>query len=78
MNLAIITPSAANTVANVQRVSIPGSLGNFVILSGHAPLASTMAKGVVQYRQGSEEKELAVSGGVVKVERDEVSIIIEQ
>jgi len=78
MNIAIITPESTTTIADVDKVSLPGSLGRFMVLRGHAPLVSTMTKGVVRYSQGGEEKKLTVSGGVVKVERDEVSIIIEQ
>jgi len=78
MKLTIVTPESATTLAAVDRVSVPGSAGRFVVLRGHAPLVSTMTAGVVQYRCSGEEKELAVRGGVVRVERDEVSIAIEQ
>jgi F-type H+-transporting ATPase subunit epsilon len=78
MKLTIVTPESATTVANVDRVSVPGSAGRFVVLQGHAPLASTMTAGVVQYRHGGQEEALAVSGGVVRVERNEVCVAIEQ
>jgi F-type H+-transporting ATPase subunit epsilon len=78
MNLAIVTPESTTTVANVDKVSLPGSLGRFMVLQGHAPLISTLTKGVVRYSCNGDEVKLSVSSGVVEVQRDEVSLIIEQ
>ncbi|MDR2938367.1 MAG: F0F1 ATP synthase subunit epsilon [Prevotellaceae bacterium] len=77
MKLVVVTPEQTYTVDGIDSISIPGSAGRFEVLQGHAPLISTMVKGAVNYRLGSEEKEITVSGGVVKVENDEVSLIVE-
>ncbi|MCL2502787.1 MAG: F0F1 ATP synthase subunit epsilon [Bacteroidales bacterium] len=74
MKLIIITPQSNSCFDQVDKVIIPGSKGNFTVLRGHAPLVSTLRKGVIQCNQ----QEIAVEGGVVAVQKDTVTVFIEQ
>jgi F-type H+-transporting ATPase subunit epsilon len=64
--------------ADVISVSLPGSLGIFTILPGHAPLLSTLEIGVVTalYTNG-ERHYFSINGGVVKVLNNQVLILTE-
>lgn len=68
--------------APVQReaasVSLPGALGLFVVLPGHAPLLSTLDIGVMALVDpGGETAFYAVNGGVVNVLQNRVVILTE-
>jgi F-type H+-transporting ATPase subunit epsilon len=47
----------------------------FGVLPGHAPFLTTLGIGVVTYRVGREERQLAVSGGFAEVRNDKVIIL---
>ena len=47
MRLEIISAEKVLFKGNVQRVTLPGSLGTFTILEQHAPLISTLTHGNV-------------------------------
>ena len=53
---------------------MPGTQGNFEILTGHAPIISTLQKGVVEY----DGQQLPILGGVVEVQKGVVSLCIEK
>ena len=55
-------------------MKVPGSLGNFEILTDHAPIISSLQKGVVEY----DGKQIEILGGFVAVQKNEVSICVEK
>lgn len=77
MKLSIITPQSVTT-KDADKVSLPGSQGSFMVLSGHAPLISTIAKGQIRYECQGEEQVVEVEGGLVEVNNDVVKIVVEQ
>lgn len=78
MHLEIITPDKKVFDGEVVSASFPGTDGSFQILNNHAPLVSTLAKGVLNYRDKEEnEFELIVDGGVVEVLNNRVNVLIE-
>ena len=56
-------------------VTLPGSLGQMGILPGHAPLLSTLDIGEIILHIGNDSQFVAVSGGVVEVRPDKVTIL---
>ena len=52
---------------------MPGSQGNFEILTDHAPIISSLQKGVVEY----DGQKLDILGGFVAVQKNEVSVCVE-
>jgi F-type H+-transporting ATPase subunit epsilon len=55
-------------------VTLPGALGQMGVLRGHAPLLSTLDIGEIMLHR-REGKFIAVSGGVVEVRPDKVTIL---
>ena len=77
MELTIISPEGVLLNETADFVSLPGSMGAFSILKGHAPMVSTLEKGSVVYIQNKKEKNYDIEGGVTVVEKDVVRVIVE-
>jgi F-type H+-transporting ATPase subunit epsilon len=75
LTLELATPTRLVVSAEVDEVVVPGSLGYFGVLPGHAPLLATLGIGEVTYRIGREERHVAVSGGFAEVRNDKVIIL---
>jgi F-type H+-transporting ATPase subunit epsilon len=73
LKLMIVSPERIEFTGEVESVKVPGTQGNFEILSDHAPLISTLQKGVVEY----DGKQLQILGGFVEVQKNNVSLCVE-
>ncbi len=74
LKLKIVSPERIEFEGEVESVKVPGKLGNFEILTGHAPLISLLQKGIVEYAG----QQLAINGGFVEVQKNEVSLCVER
>ncbi len=74
LKLKIVSPERIEYDGDVERVVVPGTQGQFEILNDHAPIISTLQKGVVVY----DDKELPILGGFVEVQKNIVSLCIEK
>jgi len=74
LELKIVSPERIEFDGEVERVVVPGTQGQFEILKDHAPIISTLQKGVVVYG----DKELPILGGFVEVQQNVVSLCIEK
>ena len=74
LNLKIVSPEKIEFSGEVERVKVPGTQGQFEILNGHAPIISTLQKGVVEY----DGQQLEILGGFVEVQKNEVSLCVEK
>ncbi len=74
LKLKIVSPERIEFTGEVQSVKVPGLMGNFEILTDHAPIISSLQKGVVEF----DGQHLDVLGGFVAVQKNEVSICIEK
>ena len=78
MRLEILSPEGLVFAGEVLSVSVPGSYSAFTILKNHAPIISSLSKGVVSYvLDGEGEKEILIDGGFVEVDNNVVTICIE-
>lgn len=75
LNLEIITPERRVLREEVEEVTVPGLEGELGILPQHTPLISQLQTGVLTYRQGTEKRQIHVSGGFVEVRPDQVAIL---
>ena len=73
LKLKIVSPEKIEFTGEVESVKVPGTQGNFEILKDHAPIISTLQKGIVEY--GGQQ--LAILGGFVEVQKNEVSLCVE-
>jgi len=60
---------------DVDMVIAPGADGVMGILPDHMPLLSTLKVGELKLRRGAEEDVFAVSGGVVEIRPDGVTVL---
>ena len=77
MELVIISPEGALLNEKAERITLPGSMGAFSVLKGHAPLVSTLEKGSIIYIQNKKEKSYDIEGGVMIIEKDVVRVMVE-
>lgn len=76
IRLRILTPSS-NEEHRATAVFLPGTAGAFEVLKGHAPLISTLTAGEIRWRSGEKEENMRIKTGIVRVEKDEVTICCE-
>jgi len=74
LKLKIVSPERIEFTGEVESVKVPGTMGNFEILTDHAPIISSLQKGLVEY----DGKQLEILGGFVAVQKNEVSICVEK
>ncbi len=74
LSLKIVSPEKIEFTGEVQSVKVPGTQGNFEILTNHAPIISTLQKGIVEY----DGQQLEILGGFVEVQQNEVSLCVEK
>lgn len=80
LKLTVVTPEKKLvTDVEVDDLLVPGCRGELNILTGHAPLMTTLSTGVVQFkRKGSSVIErVVVSWGYCEVANDVVNILAE-
>ena len=78
LKLKIVSPEKVVFDGDVQSVFVPGTSGNFEILTGHAPIISSLEKGLVEYVKTDGEKvQLEIGGGFVEVQKNAVSVCVE-
>lgn len=85
MHLLVLCPEKTLFDGEVSRVSLPGTAGAFTVLPMHAPIISSLEKGVVAFaeylpgnpKQGVEHI-IAINGGFVEVMADNVTVCIEK
>jgi len=75
LSLEIATPMRLVVSETVDEVVAPGIEGYFGVLPGHAPFLTTLGIGVVTYRDGRDERQLAIAGGFAEVRNDKVIIL---
>ena len=73
LTLKIVSPERIEFTGEVESVKVPGTQGNFEILTDHAPIISSLQKGVVEY----DGQKLDILGGFVAVQKNEVSVCVE-
>lgn len=75
MTVDILTPDKQLYTGEATYVGLPGTDGRLGILSNHAPLVTTLRKGEITVKTGSEEMTFDVSGGTVEVLNNHVTIL---
>ena len=77
LNLKIVSPEEVEYDGVAERVLVPGTMGQFEILSNHAPIISTLQKGIVEYINKEGKTSLEILGGFVEVQKNQVSLCVE-
>ena len=77
LQLKIVSPEKIEFGGEVESVLVPGTMGQFEILNDHAPIISTLQKGIVEYGTKEGKVSLNILGGFVEVKKNEVSLCVE-
>ncbi len=76
MTLKIISAEDVLFEGEVNSVTLPGEKGLFTVLHNHASLISTLVAGTIHYEGADAPGETMVSGGLVNVDDNVVSVCI--
>ena len=78
LKLKIVSPERIEFEGETSDVKVPGTMGNFEILDNHAPIISSLQKGMVEYTTAEGVQQLPITGGFVSVLKNEVSLCVEK
>ena len=78
MYLEIITPDKKVFAGECTSVHVPGSEGQMQFLNNHAPLITTLGKGMVKIKTTEGPKQFDIDGGVVEVLKNKVIVLAEK
>ncbi|AOY80483.1 ATP synthase F1 subunit epsilon [Moorena producens JHB] len=76
LTVRIIAPDKTVWDDQAQEIILPSTTGQLGILSDHAPLLSALDTGVMRIRSEKEWIPIALMGGFVEVEDNEVTILV--
>lgn len=77
LQLRIVSPEKIEFDGAVESVIVPGTMGQFEILTDHAPIISTLQPGTVDYTTSDGRISLEIQGGFVEVQKNVVSLCVE-
>lgn len=75
--LRIVSPEKVEYSGEVLSVLVPGTKGSFEILNDHAPIISSLQPGIVEYTTAKGKTQVAITGGFVEVQKNEISLCVE-
>ncbi len=76
MKVIILSPEKQLYEAEVDRVVLPGEMGQFEVLENHAPIISTLVKGVVSCFS-AENYSLEIQSGFIECVNNTINICVE-
>ena len=75
MEVQIISPDKTLFNGEATLVVVPCTDGQIGILNNHAPLVSSLVKGVVKVKNEDKEEFYDIPGGVVEVSSNKVTVL---
>ena len=76
--LSIISAESKVFEGEVESVLVPGMIGDFLVLSNHAPCISSIRPGFLEFSEGTSNKQrYFVSGGIIEVINNMVSVLVD-
>lgn len=76
LKLKIITPKNIALEKEIDGVTLPSSDGEMTILPRHINLFALLEEGIVHYWAGDDSEYLAIGGGYVETNGEEVSLLV--
>ncbi|BAZ17937.1 ATP synthase F1 subuint epsilon [Calothrix sp. NIES-4071] len=78
LTVRVLSPDKTVWDASAEEVILPSTTGQLGILSGHAPLLSALDTGVMRVRPSKNQPWVAIAlmGGFVEVEENEITILV--
>ena len=77
-DLSIISAESKVFEGKVENILVPGMVGDFLVLSNHAPCISSIRPGFLEFSEGTSDKQrYFVSGGIIEVNNNNVSVLVD-
>ena len=77
IKLHIVSPERTLVEQVVSSVTLPGTIGPFMVLKNHAPIISSLEKGDIVYVSDGKESRLPIREGFVEVLDNQVDVCVE-
>lgn len=77
IHLIIYSPERIILERMVSKVSLPGTLGRFMVLKNHAPLISSLEEGRIVYVSDNVEGNVDIASGFVEIVDNKVTVCAE-
>ena len=78
MKVKITKPDSTVYEGEAKLIQLPGTGGLFEILQNHAPIISSLGKGILRLvTDGDETKTFDIRGGVVKGQQNDILILVQ-
>jgi len=77
MLLEIVSPEKIFFKGEVEKITLPGTKALFTILNNHAPMISSLRKGIIRYKTKEKEEELPVDGGFIEVSENLITVCLD-
>jgi F-type H+-transporting ATPase subunit epsilon len=71
----IVSAEASIFSGNAEMIVVPGEAGELGILPEHVPLLTRIKPGTLRIRNGADEEVIYVSGGMMEVQPDSVTVL---
>ena len=71
----IVTPERTVFEDQIDQVTLPTQEGEITVLPEHIPLIAVLAPGELTVKQDGKEIAMAVSGGIIEVRKNELTIL---
>ena len=77
-DLSIISAESKVFEGKVENILVPGMVGDFLVLSNHAPCISSIRPGFLEFSEETSDKQrYFVSGGIIEVINNMVSVLVD-
>ena len=71
----IVTPEKVVFEDEIDQISLPTKMGEITVLANHVPLVSSLNPGEILIKKNKEEIPMAVSGGFVELNNNQMVIL---
>ena len=76
--LSIISAESKVFEGKVENILVPGMVGDFLVMSDHAPCISSIRPGFLEFSEGTSDKQrYFVSGGIIEIINNVVSVLVD-
>ncbi|MBN1949679.1 MAG: ATP synthase F1 subunit epsilon [Bacteroidales bacterium] len=79
MKLEVLTPVKKLFEGEIESIHVPGEKGSFTVLHNHAPIVSTLQRGVIRIvSRGHADQNIEISGGIIEVKKNNIIVLADQ
>ena len=77
ISLVVLTPQKTLLETYVDKVTLPASKGQFMVLYNHAPVITSLVEGKLIYEADKKQEVIEILGGFAEVDENVVTVCAE-